>query len=330
MKGDAIAAHVRAMARGPSRGRGLTREEAKSALGAILAGEAAAEAVGALFMLMRYRGESADEVAGFVEALRARLVPWGAVGAAVDWPSYAAGRTRGLPLFLVAARLVAASGRPVMLHGWNSHLTHPVGTAAGAAALAIPEARTPDGARAALAERGIAYAPLAALDGEALRLLRLREVLGLRSPINTALRAVNPAAAPVTVQGVFHPSYRGLQTDAARLLGQPAVGVLKGGGGEFERHPGKMVELWGYMPEGDFEHEMAPLAEIAPRRMREDDAALSPDMLSAFWSGALVDEFAAQVVIATAGAALHVAGAGDLPVSQALAADLWEGRCRNF
>ena len=42
-------------------------------------------------------------------------------------------------------------------------------------------------ARAALDAEGITYIPLGALDAEALRLLQLRQVLGLRSPLNTAL-----------------------------------------------------------------------------------------------------------------------------------------------
>lgn len=228
MTGDALAPFVRAMGRGPSRGRGLTQDEARAAMAAILAGEAAPEAVGALLMLMRYRGENAGEIAGFVEAMRARLGAWRGVGAGVDWPSYAAGRSRGLPLFLCAAKLVAASGRPVLIHGWNAHQEHPVTTEAGAAALDIPIVKTPDEARAALARGGIAYAPLAALDEGALRILRLREVLGLRSPINTALRALNPAGAPVSVQGVFHPSYRALQADFGAASGARGHGCDQG------------------------------------------------------------------------------------------------------
>ncbi|MEO1614049.1 MAG: glycosyl transferase family 3, partial [Pseudomonadota bacterium] len=213
------------MGRGPSRGRNLEREEAAEAMRLILAGEAAPEAVGALFMLMRYRGETAAEIAGFAEAMRARVGPWREIGAALDWPSYAAGRTRGAPFFLLAAKLVARAGHPVVVHGWNSHLSHDASTIAGARAMEIGEASGPDDARAALARDGLVYVHLEALDPVMLRLLRLRDVLGLRSPINTALRAFNPCAAAASVQGVFHPVFRGLQTEAARLLGQPAAAV---------------------------------------------------------------------------------------------------------
>ncbi|MEM7270493.1 MAG: glycosyl transferase family protein [Pseudomonadota bacterium] len=328
MSGDAIAAQVRAMARGPSRGRGLTQDEARDALSAILAGEAAPEAVGALFMLMRYRGEDAGEIAGFVEALRARVGPWAAADAAVDWPSYAAGRTRGLPLFLLSAKLVASTGRPVLLHGWNSHLTHPVTPLAGIKALGIAIAPSPDAAKRALANEGIAYAPLDALDAEALRLLQLRRVLGLRSPLNTALRALNPATAPTTVQGVFHPTYRALQTDAANLLGQKAIGVIKGGGGEFERHPGKSIELYGYGAE-PFDLKMPAMTNAAARRLKDDEAPPTVDQLVGLWTGEAEDPFAADVVIATAGAALLVAGAaGTIEEADTMAADLWRARAR--
>ncbi|WP_108261761.1 hypothetical protein [Mangrovicoccus ximenensis] len=71
-----LAPLVRALGRGPGRSRNLDRKEAREAMAAILDGSAAPEAVGALLMLMRYRGETGDEIAGFVDAMRARLGPW--------------------------------------------------------------------------------------------------------------------------------------------------------------------------------------------------------------------------------------------------------------
>ena len=325
--GDAIAEYVRAMARGPSRGRGLTQDEARDALTQIMSGNAAAEAVGALFMLMRYRGEDAGEIAGFVEAMRARIPDWRALTPSIDWPSYAAGRTRGAPLFLLAAKLIAGTGRSVAIHGWNSHLTHPASTIKGAAALDISFAATPAEARVALDTGGITYIPLSDLDAEALRLLQLRTVLGLRSPLNTALRGLNPTGAAVSVQGVFHPTYRALQSDSAQLLGQHAMGVVKGGGGEFERHPGKAIELYGYNQTGPFDLKMPALDGIATRRLKSDDEAPSIDAMMRLWDGSTDDAFAEAIVIATTGAALFVAGAEtDITRADLMAKALWEDR----
>ena len=215
----------------------------------------------------------------------------------------------------------------IALHGWNSHLTHPASTLKGVEALAIPVVADADAAAAALDQDGIAYIPLGDLDAEALRLLQLRKVLGLRSPLNTALRALNPTGAAVSVQGVFHPSYRALQSDAAQQLGQHAMGVVKGGGGEFERHPGKAIELYGYNAAGPFDLKMPALEGAPAKRMKSDDEAPSIDAMMRFWDGSVTDEFARAIVIATAGAALFVAGAEtDIERADARAEALWEDR----
>jgi hypothetical protein len=105
-----IAHLIRAMGRGPSKGRNLTGDEAEFALRAILKEEATPEAIGALFMLMRYRGETAEEITGFVRAMREDCRGWSELPVSIDWPSYAAGKSRGLPWFLMAAKLLAEDG----------------------------------------------------------------------------------------------------------------------------------------------------------------------------------------------------------------------------
>ncbi|MEL6479594.1 MAG: glycosyl transferase family protein [Pseudomonadota bacterium] len=319
-----LAPFIHAMGRGPSRARSLTREEARDSMRLILDGEAAPEAVGALFMLMRYRGEVADEIAGFVDAMRARLAPWQTLAPALDWPSYAAGRSRGLPWFLAAARLVAQAGHPVLLHGWNSHQNPVADVRAALSAFDIPLVRDPAAAREALGAGGIAYVPLDALDPEILRLLRLRDVLGLRSAVNTACRMLNPGGAATSVQGVFHPSYRDLQQDAGALLGQREMIVLKGGGGEFERHPGKAVALYGLRAGTAFETTAPALLDTA-RRLADPSA--EPAHLTAIWTGQRSDPFAEATIIGTAAAALLALGtAGTITTAEAEARRLWAAR----
>lgn len=319
---NALAPMVRALGRGPGRSRHLTREEAVAAMRAMLAGDAAPEAVGALLMLLRFRGENADEIAGFVDALQAETSEWASVGAAIDWPSYAAGRSRGTPWFLLAAKLVARAGAPVLLHGWNAATTGESDVRARLAEAGISFVATPAAARAALARNGVAYAPLEHLAPKAYRLLRLRDVLGLRSPINTALRAFNPACADASLQGVFHPSYRGLQQDVAMRLGRSRVLALKGGGGEFERHPAKSVELFGFADGKSFEA-TAP-ARVAAHVRLADVPAVD---LGALWRGELEDPLAAEIVCGAAAAALFGAGlAHDMAEADAAADALWRRR----
>ncbi|SIO06166.1 glycosyl transferase family protein [Vannielia litorea] len=313
-----LSPYVRILGRGPGRSRSLTQQEAAEAMALILSGEAAPEAVGALLMLMRYRGETPGEVAGFVEAARATLPAWPGPAPALDWPSYAAGRTRGLPWFLLSARLAALAGAPVLLHGWNSHQQAAASVRAALSAAGIPEARSMQEAADLIAAQGIAYLPLEAFAPRLLDLLRLREILGLRSAVNTVLRVLNPALAPAAVQGVFHPPYRELQADACDLLGQPAMTVLKGGGGEFERHPSKDIALFGTR-NGTRWEASAPALEADHRRLA--DAQPDPADLARLWSGELTDPFATAIVLGTAELALETCGR-----APGLAAEAWSTR----
>lgn len=321
---NSLSKYVHAMGRGPSRGRNLTRSEAADAMTSILSGKAAPEAVGALLMLMRYRGETPEEIAGFVDAMRAETPDWAELDVALDWPSYAAGRTRGLPWFLLSAMLVARAGHRVMVHGWNSHQHSISNVPAAVGALGLPTCRSVAQAREGLRQSGIIFCPLDAMSPASLSLLKLRDVLGLRSPVNTALRTWNPSRADVTVQGVFHPAYRALQAEASRLLEQPQFAVIKGGGGEFERNPSKDVELYMLRNSG---RDRSLAGAMLPEPQRLSDATREANDLLALWRGDIRNEFAARTVTGTAAIALLALGAAtDLVSAQEQAARLWADR----
>ncbi|WP_375282333.1 glycosyl transferase family protein [Pseudooctadecabacter sp.] len=301
-----LAPFVRIVARGAGRARPLTQDEAQEAMTLILSGEAAPEAIGALLMVLRLRGETPEEIAGFTAALRAH-VTGRLPDADLDWPSYAAGRSRGAPLFLLAARLVAQAGYRVSVHGWNSHQT------ASASLRDVID----------LAGPGVIYTPLETLSPAAFKLLNLRDTFGLRSCINTVLRMWNPAQAPVSVQGVFHPSYRGLQAQAADLLGQRDLAIIKGGGGEFERHPSKDIAVFG-LRRGVHIEACADALVHHTRRLHEAGAHVD---LHALWHGAVQDDFATATVTGTAALALWALDAAPtLPDAETLARALWDAR----
>jgi len=309
------------LGRGPSKSRHLTREEAAFAMSLILDGKAEPEAVGAMLMLLRYRGESAAEIAGFVDAIRTRTETWSTLPAQLDWPSYAAGRSRGHPWFLLSAKLVAAAGHKVLLHGWNSH-QNPIASVRDALdGIKINTCCTPQDTTAELARSNIAYVPVEAFHPELLKLFKLRDILGLRSPINTALRALNPTRANASIQGVFHPSYRELQQDAAQLLGQERLTVIKGGGGEFERNPSKDTALMRLIGSQRSEETISAIYEGA-RRLNAENTT-SSDLID-IWIGTKHDLFFTSIITGTAALALETA---DPTLTRArahqLAEDLW-------
>ncbi|MFV0246193.1 MAG: glycosyl transferase family protein [Qingshengfaniella sp.] len=307
-----LADYVRILGRGPSRSRDLTQDEAHAAMTLILSGDAAPEAIGALLMLLRMKGETAAEIAGFAQAARAGVGSLPQVD--LDWPSYAAGRTRGLPYFLLAARLVAMAGHRVLLHGWNG----PHGAVRdGLAVAGIPVADSIADSQGLLDRHGIAYLPLEGLSPGLVHLLGLRQVLGLRSCVNTVCRMLNPAGARASVQGVFHPSYRLLQADAAEVMGWQALSVIKGGGGEFERHPGKAIIAFGLRDGAGWEATLPPGMDIT-RRLADGCQPVSA--LADLWQGRRRDPFDEAIVTGTAALALDTLGTAD-PETEAAA--LW-------
>ena len=305
-----FAPYVRILGRGPGKSRSLTRAEARHALGMVLRGEATREQVGAMLMLLRYRGEAIEEMAGLVEAARDHAGLPLALSSTVDldWPSYADGRTRGLPWYLLAALLVARAGLRVLMHG---PLQGPgrvplveslglLGVAPGIGAL----------------EGGFAFLSLETLNPALGELLALRGVLGLRSPLNTVGRLLNPADARGGVDGVFHPAYIAVHTGTATLLGRD-VSVLKGGGGEAE---------WSGVK---------PLVVTTPAGERVwpalDDAgkpgSTTPAEMVAVWRGERRDPGGEATVIGTAAVALHAAKCSPDPaVCLTRARGLWVER----
>jgi anthranilate phosphoribosyltransferase len=226
--------YVAMLGRGPGRSRALTRDEARDAFAQVLAGVIDPHQVGAFLMLLRYRGEDADEVAGLVEAAQAILPAMPQI--ALDWPSYGAGRTRGAPWFLLAALALGQAGTRVLMHGSNAFGTS-ISVADSLSVLGIGSAHNIDDVAEALDRIGFAYLPLERLSPEVSRLLALRRLFGLRSPVNTVVRLLDPACAPAGISGVFHPAYIDIHLRAAEKLGRPRLLVLKGGGGEAERSP---------------------------------------------------------------------------------------------
>ena len=312
-----FAPYVRILGRGPGRSRSLTRAEARHALGMVLRGEAAPEQIGALLMLLRYRGETVDEMAGLVEAARDRAgLPWVFPRAVdLDWPSYADGRTRGLPWYLLSALLLARSGLRVVMHGpLDGPGRRPLVAALGLLGIAPCAGAT--GAETSLAATGFAFLALESFHPGLAALLALRGLLGLRSPLNTVGRLLDPAGARGSIDGVFHPAYIALHLGTAALLGRGAT-VLKGGGGEAEWSGVKPLLV--SRPAGE---ETWPAQETSGKPESQ-----SAEAMAAVWRGTRADPAGEAVVIATAAVALRASGREATPdACLAEARALWAGR----
>src|SRR5207244_4380600 len=64
---------LKAVGGGAKTSRALTRDQARQAMTLIAEGKCAPEQLGAFLMALRMKGETADELAGFVEALEEKM-----------------------------------------------------------------------------------------------------------------------------------------------------------------------------------------------------------------------------------------------------------------
>ncbi len=321
-----FARFIQILGRGKSLTRALTMEEAKEAMGLIVAGDVLPEQLGAFLMLLRVKEESPEEIAGFVLAAReAMALPSPLPKADLDWSSYA-GKRRQLPWFILAALLLARNGMRVFMHGGEGHTPGRVYTSEALARLGIPVAGSFEEAAAHLGQRNFAYMTLDHVSPQLGRLINMRPILGLRSAVHTLSRMLNPFAAPAMLQAVFHPGYMNIHQGAALLLGQPHMAVFRGEGGEIERRPNKPCEVL-TVHEGALAEERWPALLPEPRQAPE--AELDLGRLTALWRGEITDEYGEAAIWGTLAIALKTMGhASSQEDAQILAENMWAQRDR--
>ncbi len=317
---------IQILGKGRNGMRPLTEEEAYEAMQMIACYDVEPEQLGAFLMLMRVKEETPEEVAGFARALRESLpLQDYAVRPAIDWAAYA-GKKRHLPWFLLAALVAAGRGYPVFMHGLNLSDER----------IYVPEALDAldmevSGSLQAAAERlkstGFAYLPISKISPLTAQMISLRDLLGLRPPLNTVARMLNPLDAPLSVMGVFHPNFAAIHRQAALRLGQPRALICKGEGGEFERVPDRAVELNGVTDGHEWLETWEPLLkpgqQVRPER-------LNLKHFREVWEGDAEDAYGELAVIGTLALVVRALELADGPqAAHKLAEGWWRDRHRS-
>lgn len=285
--------YVKILGRGKKGARSLTVAEAEHAMGLMLSGQVAPEQSGAFWMLIRIREETVEETVGFTKATRDYLSKKEPLGTKVDldWPAYA-GKRNELPWFLLAALALANTGVNIVMHGhtFEGENRLYVETVMNLLGLAVCDSR--EQLKKALQANHFAYMPLTKIDESLGRMMDLKYVLGLRSPVNTVVRMMNPFFADHSVHGVFHRGYDELHLSASEQLGDASVLVFRGGNGEAEVNPERDVTL-GKWQDGVASWSDWPKAEQQHKRLK-DNVDLS--RLTDHWRGHQLDQFGEQAV----------------------------------
>jgi anthranilate phosphoribosyltransferase len=232
---------IKEIGRGKDGARGLPREQAKTMFSAILRGEVSDFELGAVLIALRVKGESHDELIGFLQAI------------AQHWPDEshsphfhtlqalnAQSRAEGKPVIVIPsyngarrkpnftpllAGLLAQRGYPVLVHGLQSDFTGRVTSAQVFAHLNWNAVHMPHTAPV--------YMPMAQIYPRIEALLQTRKVLGVRSCTHTLVKLMVPSAFnnALLVTSYTHPEFWNLQREVLCATGHTAL-VLRGHEGE--------------------------------------------------------------------------------------------------
>jgi anthranilate phosphoribosyltransferase len=218
-------------------GHHLSRADARELMGSVMAGEETQAQIAGFLVALRTMGETADEIAGFAEAMREHVVPVKPTRAPVVDIVGTGGDGAGTFNISTAAAIVAASaGGAVAKHGHRA-----ASSAAGSAdvleELGIVLEQTPERTARSIDDLGFGFMFARAHHPAMRHVAAVRQELGIRTVFNVLGPLANPAGACDGVFGVYSAELAPTYAEALAELGARRAFVVHGDGGVDEITP---------------------------------------------------------------------------------------------
>jgi anthranilate phosphoribosyltransferase len=218
-------------------GHDLTKAEARGVMDGVMAGEATPAQIGGFLVALRLKGETAEEIAGCAEAMRAHVL---AVepkrGDLVDTAGTGGDGAHTFNISTAAALVAAAAGAGVAKHG-NRAVSSSSGSADVLEALGfeleLPAARI----ERSIDELGFGFLFAPSHHPAMRHAAPVRRELAARTVFNVLGPLTNPAGARAQVVGVYAPELVPTIADVLARLGARRAFVVHGAGGVDELSP---------------------------------------------------------------------------------------------
>jgi anthranilate phosphoribosyltransferase len=233
-----ISQYIKEIGRGKDGARALSREQAADLLGQVLDDTVTDLEIGAFCLAMRIKGETPDEMAGFLDAVHQRLNHLPASDTpTVVLPSY--NGARKLPLLTpLLALLLAREGLPVLIHGIATESSR-IFISEVLAALDIHA----HSAITSIAPGEVFFIPTELLCPALKRLLDVRRVVGLRNPAHSLVKIMNPCLGKsLVISSYTHPEYAVSMAQTFELTKAHAL-LLRGTEGEVVADARRMPQM---------------------------------------------------------------------------------------
>lgn len=300
---DAIAKLVRC--------ESLSEEEATSAFGEIMRGDATPVQIAGFLVALRMKGETVDEITGFARAARAVATPIEVDGALLDTCGTGGDGLATFNISTLSAIVAAGSGAKVAKHG-NRAASSMCGSADVLEQLGVKIDLGPEGVARCIGEAGIGFL-FAPVFHPSFRFAGVpRRELGVRTVFNMLGPLCNPAGAKYQALGVADGSMAGKMAEVLMRLGVERAIVFHAGDGMDELSvgsPSLVIELDGERKEYELDPVELGLARAPVESMRgggpEENARIALEVLQGA-KGPRRD-----AVLLNAAAAVRAAGLAD-------------------
>jgi len=295
-------------------GRRLSESDAAEVMTEIMEGQATPAQIGSLLTGLRLRGETVEEVTGFVRVMRRCAVPFSVSRPVIDTCGTGGDMSGTFNVSTIAAFVAAGAGLAVAKHG-NRSVSSRCGSADVLEAMGVDIALAPDRASACLEQNGFAFLFAQRYHPAMKHAAGPRRELGIRTAFNIMGPLANPAGATAQVVGVYALELTefvarildNLGTERALVVhGEPRLDEISICG------PTRMTEL----RDGKIRTYTVTPEEFGLKRLQpEDIKGGDADANAAIALSVLAGEAgpARDLTLLNAGAALYVGGlAGDL------------------
>ena len=290
-------------------GRTLTRDEARSAMASVMAGEATPAQLGGLLAALHIRGETVDEIAGCASALREVAVRVTVSGDAIDVVGTGGDRSNSFNISTVSSLVVAGAGGRVAKHG-NRAASSACGSADVLEALGVKIDLGPEGVARCVEETRVGFMFAPRYHPAMRHAGPVRREIGIRTVFNVLGPLANPAGVRRILLGVPSPALGEKIARVLAELGTDHALVVHGEDGLDEISPSAPTRTWEVRGQSVREGRLEPgelgVAPAGRAEITGGDAAKNAAMARRVLDGAKDGTRAA--ILLNAGAASYVAG----------------------
>jgi anthranilate phosphoribosyltransferase len=217
--------------------RSLSRETAREVMGQVMRGEATPAQIGGFLVALRAKGETAEEIAGFAEAMREQAVPVRPTRTdLVDTAGTGGDGAHTLNISTAAALVAASAGAAVAKHG-NRAVSSACGSADVLEALGFELEQPPERIARSIDELGFGFMFAPSHHPAMRHAAPVRLELATRTVFNVLGPLTNPAGARAQIVGVYAPGLVRTLAEVLAMLGARRAFVVHGPAGIDELSP---------------------------------------------------------------------------------------------